>query len=86
VIVSPGQIRAARALLGWSQDELADRAGVTRRSVYTVEHESAPVAQDTLIKLLSTLTEAGITFSRGRGKVGVMAPRATAGGSYSTDD
>ena len=35
--VSPAQIRAARALLGWSQEDLAKRAGVSRGTVAALE-------------------------------------------------
>lgn len=34
---STAQLRAARALVGWSQAELADRAGASRRAVIMAE-------------------------------------------------
>jgi transcriptional regulator with XRE-family HTH domain len=32
------QIRLARRERGWSQDELAERAGITTRTLYKIEH------------------------------------------------
>lgn len=76
-MVGPEQIRAARALLGWSQGELATRAGVVRRSIYAAENASAPVAEDTLSALVSALEAAGIVFLTRRGKVGVVGPKTS---------
>ena len=32
------QIRAGRAVLGWSQTELGERTGVTQRAIYRIEY------------------------------------------------
>jgi DNA-binding XRE family transcriptional regulator len=36
-LVYAAQVRAARALLGWSQGELAERAGISKQSVNRIE-------------------------------------------------
>ena len=40
--LSSGQIRAARALLDWSQIELADDSGVSLATVRRIESERGP--------------------------------------------
>lgn len=70
------QLRAARALLGWSQSELAERAGLSRRSVAAVELGATLPYDATLEKILSALERAGIEFSwRNDGAVGVWLSR-----------
>jgi transcriptional regulator with XRE-family HTH domain len=40
--LTPATLRAARALLGWTQPRLADEAGVSVRTVKTVEAAETP--------------------------------------------
>jgi transcriptional regulator with XRE-family HTH domain len=57
------QIRAARALLGWSQTELASRAGLSLPTVKRVEGGFGPdVSSDSRSKLVRALENAGIEF------------------------
>lgn len=57
------QIRAARALLGWSQTELASRAGLSLPTVKRVEGSFGPdVSSDSRSKLVHALESAGIEF------------------------
>lgn len=71
--VHPGQIRAARALLGWAQDELAIRSGVARRTVVNLELEHRALRPDVMARLLVALTVAGIEFwSNGVGAICVV--------------
>lgn len=58
------QLRAARALLGWSQDDLASVSGVSAPTIKRLEPGSGPVQtrDDTLAKLRVALEGAGITF------------------------
>jgi len=60
---SPAQIRAARALLNWSQHELADRSGVGRRTVAEFEGGGAKVKEASVKGMMDALTMAGIQFS-----------------------
>jgi transcriptional regulator with XRE-family HTH domain len=57
------QIRAARALLGWSQTELASRAGLSLPTVKRVEGGFGPnVSADARLKLQDALEAAGVEF------------------------
>ena len=57
------QLRAARALLGWSQTELAERAGMSLPTVKRVETESGPrVSEDARYGLQRALELGGVEF------------------------
>ncbi|MFM2041746.1 MAG: hypothetical protein RLY86_322 [Pseudomonadota bacterium] len=59
--VTPRQIRAARALLGWSQQDLADRAVVSKNTVQRLEAGKA-VGSDSYLAIWKTLESAGMEF------------------------
>jgi transcriptional regulator with XRE-family HTH domain len=67
--ISPRQIRAARSLLGWTQQELADRAVVSGNTVQRLERGVA-VRVDVYLKLWRTLEAAGIEFIPAAGDKG----------------
>jgi transcriptional regulator with XRE-family HTH domain len=57
------QIRAARGLLGWSQTELAKRAGLSLPTVKRVEAGFGPrVSDDARAKLQRAFETAGVVF------------------------
>ena len=57
------QLRGARGLLGWSQTELASRAGLSLPTVKRVEAEFGPnVSHDARARLQRALEAAGIEF------------------------
>ena len=60
--IAPTQLRAARAWLGWSQDELALKSGVSKHSIARYERGLSVPYDDTLAKLKNTLEAAGISF------------------------
>lgn len=63
------QITAARGLLGWSQAELAEAAGVAEMTIR--RFESGPVNQlrkKTLEKIQGALEAQGIEFTNGTGR------------------
>lgn len=61
--ISPDQCRAARGLLGWSQDDLAKQSGVTKKSIADYERGATTKPQPrTLRDLRSALEAAGIEF------------------------
>jgi transcriptional regulator with XRE-family HTH domain len=57
------QLRAARALLGWSQTELASRAALSLPTVKRVEAGFGPnVSDEARLKLQQALEAAGLEF------------------------
>lgn len=61
-MVSPRQIRAGRALLGWTQQELADKALVAVNSVRAVERGLDYPKSETVSAIRSALASGGIVF------------------------
>ena len=64
-MVSCSQIKAARAMLGWSAIELASRCGVGSASIKRYEVQSGvPVANTrNLMAIRNTFEQAGIEFT-----------------------
>ena len=63
LIITTGQLRAARGLLGWSQTDLATRAGLSLPTVKRVEIDlGIRVSDDARAKLRHALETAGIEF------------------------
>jgi transcriptional regulator with XRE-family HTH domain len=68
------QIRAARALLGWSQDKLARAAGVGLATLQRIEQNEGVVKGNfsTILKIQKVLEQAGIHFTDDEsGEIGV---------------
>ena len=64
----PAQIRAARALVSWSQSALAKAAGVRIADVRTFETgEASAVAGDTIAQMRAALEHGGVQFIPGNG-------------------
>ena len=64
-MISSGQVRAAKALLRWSGEELASRAGVSLSTIRRVEgSEGIPEAQNikTIMAIKKALEDAGVEF------------------------
>jgi transcriptional regulator with XRE-family HTH domain len=62
-LITIEQLRAARALLGWSQSELASRAGLSPPTVKRLEASFGPrVSDDARAKLQRALEAAGVEF------------------------
>lgn len=59
------QIRAARALLGWSQGELAERAGLSQTGIARIEAGSSQPNTSTVARILQAFATAGIDFIDG---------------------
>lgn len=80
---TPAQLRAARGLLGWSQDDLARAAAVSLRTVNAIELSPdllpAPGRASTLARLVEAFRAAGVGFTRAGDAVGVT--RAVPGGT-----
>lgn len=65
--VSAAQCRAARALLGWTQAGLAERAGITRKTIGEFEAEIRKLQLRTRHDIAAALMEAGIALLDGDG-------------------
>jgi len=60
--ITPPQCRAARAMLGWSQQELSQRASVARATVADFEREVRIPIPNNLKAIQNALEEGGIEF------------------------
>lgn len=70
------QCRAARALLGISQDELARETSVSKRTIASFELGSHDLADRTLVALVYKLEDLGIEFiAENGGGAGVRLKR-----------
>ena len=58
------QLRAARQLIGWSADVLAEKAGVGVATIRRAElcHDLTAMRQDTVEKVVKALERAGVIF------------------------
>jgi predicted transcriptional regulator len=61
-MVTARQIRAARALLGWSQQQLADKAIVSLNAVARLEKGVVDSRISTVLAIQKSLVKAGIEF------------------------
>lgn len=61
------QIRGARAMLGWSQKQLADAAGISLRNLHNIEAGLVVPRLPTLKSLKHALEKAKVVFSDGCG-------------------
>ncbi len=62
-IITPAQCRAARALLNWSQPELAERCNIHVQTISNFEKESSTPSKTTLEKIFITLITSGVAFT-----------------------
>jgi transcriptional regulator with XRE-family HTH domain len=64
IVIRGKQLRAARALLGWSQNELAKKSRVALGTIRRMEDfdDAVGARTDTLAKVVNVLETAGIEF------------------------
>jgi len=62
-MIYAAQIRAARALLNWSQGDLAERAGISKQSVNRIENGSMDARFSTMTALNEAIRGAGVEMS-----------------------
>jgi len=78
-MITARQIRAARALLGWSQQQLADKAIISINAMARLERGKVDPRISTVVAVQKALTKAGIEFISGGGKgegVRLVNPKA----------
>ena len=63
--IIPAQIRAARSLVDWSQDDLAKAAGVALTSVRDIEGEKRAADSGTVANVRRALENEGVEFLAG---------------------
>jgi len=61
-MLSARQIRAARGLLGWNQEELSKKAGIARVSVKNIETGVTTPRRDTLESIYEAFQDYGVEF------------------------
>jgi len=74
-MITSRQVRAARALLGWTQQLLADRALVALTALKRLESDRLSVRDATREAVRKALEAAGIVFLSSGGGEGVMLVR-----------
>lgn len=73
--LSPKQIRAARALLAWSQQELAKKAGVAASTVADFERGHRTPVPNNAEAMRTALEGAGVRFLPGGAVIGPQVPQ-----------
>jgi len=78
-MLQSSQLRAARALLGWRQEDLAEAADVGLATLARIEQGTGVVQGNfsTIMKLQSTLELQGISFINDASGYGVRLERST---------
>jgi transcriptional regulator with XRE-family HTH domain len=61
-MLTPAQLRAARALVGWTRDDLAERSGVFANTIKNFESGTSDPKLSTLHKWRRALEAAGVMF------------------------
>lgn len=72
-MIAVSQIRAARGLLGWSQKDLAERTGLSQRTITNIETEKNIPNVETLQSIETVIQQAGVDITSN----GVRARRKT---------
>ena len=70
-MITPAQIRAARAALGWSAADLAKEAGLSLRTIQAIETNLGleKARKSSVLALRASLESAGIEFTGTPGEV-----------------
>ena len=63
--ILPAQVRAARALLGWTREQLAEASKVPGRTVARLELGDGAPQRRTLAAIRATFEAAGVEFTNG---------------------
>lgn len=79
-MVKSAQLRAARALLGWTAKELAERGNVHLSTIQRMEQCHGPVRGNvtSLNAVVDALQDMGIEFVSEKDRVGVILNEGTA--------
>jgi transcriptional regulator with XRE-family HTH domain len=63
-MLEPAQIRAARALLGWRQEDLSKASNVGTATIQRIEKSDSPITGyvSTLVRIQAAFEDAGVLF------------------------
>ena len=61
-MITPAQIRAARALLGWRQADLAKASGISEIAIKNIERDHTDPKATTLTAIQGAFLKAGVIF------------------------
>jgi transcriptional regulator with XRE-family HTH domain len=63
-MLEPAQIRAARALLGWRQEDLSKASGVGTATIQRIEKSDRPIKGyvSTIVRIQEAFEDAGVLF------------------------
>ncbi|WP_051014017.1 helix-turn-helix transcriptional regulator [Pararhodospirillum photometricum] len=61
--ISAAQCRAARAMVEWSRDQLAEAAAVSKRTIVDFERGARAPQRSTLAAIQRALEDAGVRFT-----------------------
>jgi predicted transcriptional regulator len=61
-MITPQQIRGARAMLGLTQSQLADAAGISTTALNNIERGAADPKTSTMVSIQRALEQAGVQF------------------------
>ena len=82
IAITPAQVRAARALVGMSQDQLVAASGVAKRTLARLELSEGETRGATLAAIRAALEAAGVEFiAENGGGPGVRLRGAGHGGA-----
>ena len=71
IIISNKQCRSARELLGWTQDDLCDKAKITRSIIGDFERDAREIRISSMEKIIDAFKEDGIVFFEDKNEIGV---------------
>jgi transcriptional regulator with XRE-family HTH domain len=69
------QIKAARAILGLSQAELCEFAGISRATLIDLENDTGDPRRSSIAGVEEALRKRGIAFTDDGKSIGVLAPK-----------
>lgn len=67
MFITASQIRAARALLDWKQETLADKVGISKHTISKIENGDTQGSIQTLKKIARVLEDSGVEFIENEG-------------------
>lgn len=61
-MITQEQIKAGRAMLGWSQAKLAETTGMTREGIARIEAGKVDPRTSSILRIKSAMESAGLVF------------------------